>query len=313
MNEEDNKYEDNDDENEDYFSCSSGIGAIKFRKRLQQLQAQSKKLENLQFQLLSIKNANYINELNTICAISIIQPIIRNNINTDKATTTTTKKKKNKSSHKVVFNLFTENETKRAFIARNNNNSFPAICHSYWKDTHEANNSLLTLSYQLVETPYTLFTKILNNKSLIFLIVGTHNSEQIKSYRIVDILQSMIVDLCTSLQINSNTTLINNKDETENDEEEEEEKENKKDKPKRYENRKMSLTAMIEILEEVFGGSGDDVYPLNETEFVTCMRVRIGMFLLLLLRYFQILFLIFFDGSTFVCFFCVERIGDSVG
>eukprot|EP00483_Globobulimina_turgida_P010158 UN10177 len=219
-------------ENEDYFSCDSGIGALKFRKRLEQLQSQDKRLESLQFQLLTIKNANYITELETVCAVSIIQAPHKSN----------SKLARKASDYHIVFQLFSEPETQRAFNAVINAD-FGKLCHSYWKDTFEANNNALTLSYQLVETTYTLFRKSLNNKTFIFLMVGNHEPDMIESYRLLDILQSMIVDLCTSLQIEcTKTSKQKNKNKTRD--------------------RKMSLTAMNEILEEVFGGNGDNIYPL---------------------------------------------------
>eukprot|EP01084_Bolivina_argentea_P129681 229009_1 len=237
------------DENEveDYFSTDTGIGALKFRKRLEQLQSQSKKLENLQFQLLTIKNANYITPLDTICGVSIIQPQTKMK--------SKSRKKRKPSDHRVVFKLFTESETERAFSAARNNN-FASESMSFWRDTFEANNLAMCMPIQLVSTTYTLFRKTLNNKDFIFLIVGNHNNNVLE-YRLVDILQSMIVDLCQSLQINN--------------------KNKNKNINSKIKERKMSLTAMVEILEEVFGGNGDDTYPLNKTEFVTCMRVRIGM------------------------------------
>ena len=255
MSEEDDKYNEDSEEEQndkDYFSMNSGIDASKFRKRLSQLQHQSEKLENLTFQLLSIKNADYITELDTIWAISIIQETKHRN---KPPKSKGRNKKKHKANHKMVLNLFTDTETERAFNAING--SFEDVCYSYWKDTNEASNTSLIQSYQMVETPYSLFSKNLNNKSIILLMVGQHTKEQIASCRLLDILQTIIVDLCTSLQVNNGG------------------KQTKKS-PQSMEERKLSLIAMIEILDEVFGGNGDDVYPLDQTEFVTCMRVRIG-------------------------------------
>merc|ERR1719242_554309 len=76
------------------------------------------------------------------------------------------------------------------------------------------------------------------------------------SYRLQDILNHLIVDWARSLQIAPDRK----------------EKEKGADR-----DRKLSLFAMTEILEEVFSGNGDETFPLNETEFVTVMRVRIGM------------------------------------
>ena len=237
-----------ENEDEDYFSCESGIDAIKFRKHLEKLQTQSKKLENLQFQLLSIKNAKYITELDTICAVCIIQSESKN----------TNHKKQSKASHYApVFKLFTEAQTERAFDAAVGH-SFTDVCHSFWKDAFEANSYSHTLPYQIVETEYTLFRKGLNRKDFIFLMVGSHTAQMIEEYRLIDCLQAMIVSLCTSLQIKKQT---------------------KSNKGKQAKNeRKLSLRAMLEILEEVFGGNSDEMYPLNKYEFVTCMRVRIGKF-----------------------------------
>ncbi len=191
-------------------------------------------------QLMTIKDVNYVTPLDTICGVSIVQP-------QSKSQSKSKRKKRNKSNYKVVFTLFTESETERAFEAARMNDFKSELC------------SLI----QLVETSYTLFRKTLNNKDFIFLMVGNHINDSIEEYRLVDILQSMIIDLCQSLQIKCVKTKY---------------KSNNDEKSQQIKERKMSLTAMVEILEEVFGGSSDDTYPLNKTEFVTCMTVRLGMF-----------------------------------
>lgn len=219
---------------------------------LPQLQSQSKKLEHLTFQLQSIKDRHFVADLDTVCAISIVQEI-KSKDRPKSIHSENHRKKRKVANSKVVFTRFTNLDTERAFDALHDR--FESVCYSYWKDTDEAGNDNLILSYPVVECTYTLFRKSLNDKAILFLMAGAHDQTQTMSYRLLDILNHLIVDWCRSLQI------------TPSDKETEQDRE-----------RKLSLFAMTEILEEVFSGNGDEVFPLNETEFVTCMRVRIGMF-----------------------------------
>ena len=211
------------------------------------MQTQSRKLQHLTFELKSIKDQNYVAELDTVCAISIVQELKTK----DYPKSENQRKRRKLANSKVVFCRFTERDTERAFRALHDD--FESVSYSFWRDTAEAANDGLILSYPVVESTYTLFRKTLNDKAILFLMAGRHDAAQTASYRVLDLLNHFIVAQCRSLQIAPTTA----------------EQEGDGD-------RKLSLFAMTEILEEVFSGNGDEVFPLNETEFVTCLRVRIG-------------------------------------
>eukprot|EP01084_Bolivina_argentea_P221818 375609_1 len=174
------KYWDTSDDEDDKLSTDSEIVAFTFRKRLEQLEVESKKLENLQFELKTIEDDNYIKQSDTICGVSIIEPQTISSSNKIE--------KRTISDYKVVFKLFTDNETKYIFNTVRDN-EFSVEAYSFWKDTYQADSLSICYSIQLVDTTYTLFRKTLTNKDFIFLIVGDHTSNNIEQYRLVDILQ----------------------------------------------------------------------------------------------------------------------------
>ena len=82
------------------------------RNRLLKLQDQSSKLEQLQLQLISIKNSNFMKKLESICAITIIQ------------------------NDRIVLQLFIDNETEIAFnlfSTTNSSYSFEQRCYRIYK------------------------------------------------------------------------------------------------------------------------------------------------------------------------------------
>ena len=196
--------------------------------RLQKLYKQTQKLNGLQTKLLRIKKTNFIKRL---CALSIIQ------------------------NGKVAYKLFIDSEQERAFKFLQQTFEHRSI-ELYQQYTEQNCTGAIYKIFDLMELTFTLFIKPSNNneKFMVFLLKNKQNINEIRQFRSMDILQTLIGEMCHSLQQQKTAT-------------------SSKTKAAQVVS---SSTVLIEIAEEVFGG-GSECLCLDEGEFGTSMTVRLGM------------------------------------